>query len=72
MIGKKVNEVKKSQIFENGRRKGKGVNYLNKWNKCQFVQKETNVWKLYGVEPSLVKQTHAPSDVRGQAIKKTI
>ena len=71
MIGKGVNEVKESQGFENGRRERKGVNYLNGTNVSLF-KKKTKVWKQYGVEPNLVKQTRAPSDVRGQTIKKTI
>ena len=57
-------------MFENGRRERKSVNYLNGTNVSLF-EKETKVWKLYGVvAPNLVKQTRPPSDVREQRFMK--
>ena len=64
MIGKGVNEVKESQMFENGRREREGVTYLN-GTIVSLFKKKTKVWKQYGVEPNLVRQTRGPTDVRG-------
>ena len=46
MIGKGVNEVKESQIFEDGRRERKGGNYLNATIVSLF-EKETKVLGYY-------------------------